>query len=133
MHIPKITLLQLKKALIVLLQHGIVHATSEERVVPLPPAVVRANQAAAAAAASSSSSSSSSASEAGAVATTRLVTITHYEIDVVRIFYRLRFPKYTLLMKDLLGPMAEVRGACIAEIAPTHCRLDFFGLHVLIC
>jgi hypothetical protein len=45
------------------------------------------------------------------VATTRVVTVTHYEIDTMRIFYRLRFPKYTLLMKDLLGPMAEVRDA----------------------
>jgi hypothetical protein len=62
------------------------------------------------------------------VATTRVVTVTHYEIDTMRIFYRLRFPKYTLLMKDLLGPMAEVRACCAGAL-----HLYLTHLNAVIC
>ena len=93
------------------MQHSIVRATTEEKRVPLSRAAVAAAAAAAAAASSAISSSSSSLPSALAAAAppSRIVHITYYDIDCARIYYRTRYPKYTLLMKERFGDEAEVR------------------------
>jgi hypothetical protein len=67
------------------MQHGIVRATTEQKRVPL-----------------------TRSTSASAASGSRTVYMTQYELDVMQLHHRTRFPKYTLLMKERFGDEAEV-------------------------